>query len=143
MQGTVATEATVAADVPPYSQRLADALDRAKISVRGLARLLADREGGATETKRRNIYKWLDEDVEPEPVRAGLLAILLNEPELAVLSPRRSAGRLEDRLEALAVEVARLLDSQSEVHAKLDKIQDDLGGGVQPQRDDPKPDPRL
>lgn len=101
-KGTVAT-AVASNSGDTYANRLAAALERAGVSRRGLARMLADREGGSVETKRRNVYKWLDEGVEPEPLRAGLLAILLNAPELAVLSPRRAPGnRLEHRLEELA-----------------------------------------
>lgn len=104
----------------PYSQRLAVALERAGITRRGLARLLAEHEGGQVETKRRNVYKWLEGESEPEPLRAGLLAILLNDPFLAIISP---AGR-SSRLEQLVAVIAGIAEGQAEILDQLEETRE-------------------
>ena len=111
----------------PYAQRLAEALERAHVTRRGLARLLAEREGGAVETKRRNVYKWLEDGTEPEPLRAGLLAVLLNAPELAVTTQRQSAAaQIDAHLEELGENDAELLANQAKVIDVLREIRDGI-----------------
>jgi hypothetical protein len=107
----------------PYAERLQQALKRQNVTVRGLARLLADREGGTLESKRRNVYKWLNEGVEPEPLRAAELAVMLQSPELALVQNDPRSSRLEALEAAFREEQASRERALRAVIVRLDDLE--------------------
>lgn len=129
----------MAAEPTTYAARLRKALDREGWSQLRLVRALAERTGNAVDSERSAVRGYL-RGATPRPDRARMIAEITGDPELGhVDDPRRSAAsRLEDHLEALAVEVTRLLESQADIHAKLDRILDALEGDSRQQRVDPR-----
>ena len=129
----------MAADPPTYAARLRIALERDGWSQLRLVRGLADRTGNAVDSERSAVRGYLKGNL-PRPERAQLIAEITGVPELGVVDdPRRSAtarfeehlARLEAHQEALATELARLIESHLEIHAKLDQLLAAVADGFQ------------
>jgi hypothetical protein len=101
----------------PYNERLTAALERAGVTRRGLAKALAEREGGEVESKRRNVYKWLAGG-EPEPLRAALLAVILDSPDLAIVQTDGRSSRVGE-LEGEVAALTQGLDALRKAHGRL------------------------
>lgn len=99
-------EATVARPPQSYGARLLAALERAKMPKRRLAAEMAARTGQTLDNERRAIYRYLDGETVPEPDRGAVLAVILDEPELAL--PPAPLDRRRVRLERLEAEVDAL-----------------------------------
>lgn len=99
--GGAETCATVAAS-EPYAALLKAAISRSGMSVRGIAKLLAERTGNDPEDERSALYRYTKKQV-PGADRAAHLAAILNAPELAAVTRTR-----RDRLGELEAELAAL-----------------------------------
>lgn len=89
-----------------YGDLLTQARQRAGLSKRALGAKLAERAGLDAESGRRAIYKYEKEGEEPERARAAILAVILDEPALALVAEpavkrQRRRGALEARVEGL------------------------------------------
>ena len=128
----------MAAEEDTYAARLRKALERDGWSQGRLAKELAAATGNARESERSAVQGYL-RGSHPSSKRAKLIAQITGVGELAFVNARRSAAaRLEDRLEALAAEVALLLQSADLGHEKLDRLLTAVEDGFQQQRARPK-----
>ena len=118
-----------------YAARLRHALDRDGWSQLRLVKALAERTGNAVDSERSAVRGYLQGNL-PRPARAKLIAEITEDPALAqVEDPRRSgAARIEDHLEQLATEVARLERSHVQIHEKLDRLLGAVEDGFQQQQ---------
>lgn len=90
---------------PSYADMLRAAIDR-KTNRTRLSRALAEKTGAKQSSEYRSIGKYLRGPEQPDKKRAAILAVLLEEPELALVSAvaeRRQVRRaeLEERVERL------------------------------------------
>lgn len=97
------TRPTVAGE--SYASRLDKALEQSDLSVREVARRLAELTGNPLDDERSAIYRYR-KGTEPAPDRAVLLASILEAPELGTVTPR--SERRRGRLAELSDEVAKL-----------------------------------
>jgi len=120
--------------VADYAERLKAALERAGISARRLASLLAARTGNKADSERRSITKYQSGEERPDQERAALLAELLSAPELAEVPPVQA--RRQHRLRGLAEAVSRLELVVEELTARVEVLerQADDGSARQGQR---------
>lgn len=98
------TRPTVAGGLS-YADRLKAAIKRSGISVREVAKRLADKTGNPLDDERSAIYRYMKK-TEPEPDRAAFLAAILSAPELEEVTPM--AEKRRGRQAELEAEVAQL-----------------------------------
>ena len=113
-----------------YADILRAAVDESDLSVRGVAKALADRTGNSVEDERSALYRYLKTQ-QPAPDRARMLADILSRPELATVPPvgQRRAGRLraiEEEVETLTQASGVLL----QIAAILFEQVEALGGSI-------------
>jgi transcriptional regulator with XRE-family HTH domain len=127
------TRPTVAGQAS-YADRLTAALEASDLSVREVAKRLSAKTGTAVEDERSAIYRYKRGEYEPEPDRAVMLALILEEPALAMVTPLGEKRR--GRLAELEAEVARFREAQlsfaEEVLARLAALEAARGRGAQP-----------
>jgi hypothetical protein len=117
-----------------YSELLRGAIDAAGSSRRKLSFQLAEKTGNQQASEYRALGKYLSGEEMPSRERAAMLAVLLNEYRLALVSDAQN--RRQVRLEDIAEGVAEILENQREA---LDLLKDVLPAkGAQRRADAPR-----
>lgn len=101
--------AHVTNEIGEYAELLRQAIE-AKSSRRKLSFALAERTGNQQPSEYRSLGKYLAGDEFPARERAATLAVLLGEPQLAIVPDLRDRRR--DRLAELEEEVGRLREER-------------------------------
>lgn len=104
-----------------YAELLRAAIDNAGTSRRKLSFVLAEETGNQQDSEYRAIGKYLAGE-EPSRERAAILAVLLGDPQLALVTPsgdRRSARRAE-----LEARVADLEEAAEQLSPYLKELGD-------------------
>jgi hypothetical protein len=108
-----------------YGTTLREAIEAADTSRRKLSYALAEKTDNKQDSEYRALGKYLRGDETPSPERAAILAVLLGQPELALVSsPRR------DRLAELAATVDRLETALGGALTRLEALE----ANAQPRR---------
>jgi hypothetical protein len=95
-----------------YPELLRAAIKTAGTSRNKLSSVFAEKTGNQVKSEYRALGKYLSGDEEPSRERAAILAVLLQEHRLALVSDPQ--GRRQVRLEDIAEGVAEILDNQRE-----------------------------
>jgi len=107
---------------PTYAALLREAIQAAASSRRRLSGELAATTGNEQDSEYRALGKYLAGDETPNPERAAILAVLLEEPRLALVS--EVAARRRDRLAELesTVDALRPLLRVGDLQEQLDDL---------------------
>lgn len=117
-----ATLTSAVAD-PAYAETLRAAIKAAGSSRRKLSADFAEQTGNERETEYRSLGKYLSKTKPelPSRERAAILAVLLNEPRVALVSDSKSRRR--DRLGELAATVDDLLATVEDLKNQVATLQ--------------------
>lgn len=99
-----------------YADLLRAAMEEAGASRRKLSSAFAGKTGNQKESEYRALGKYLTGD-EPTPERAAILAVLLGEPRLALVTP--AADRRTSRHAELEARVAELEDALNKLQRSM------------------------
>lgn len=128
---------------PEYAALLRSAIKDARSSRRKLSFALAAKTGNKQESDYRSLGKYLAGADQPKRERAAILAVLLNEPRLALVSD--VGDRRHDRLAALEEnfaevvrvqgllldELALVVDEQGQLASRPSRDQDPRSGSIE------------
>ena len=103
------------------AELLRDAIKAGESSRRKLSFQLAEKTGNQQPSEYRALGKYLKGDEAPTKDRAAILAVLLREPRLALVSDAQS--RRQDRLGELAKTVDDLIATVADLKEQVEELQ--------------------
>lgn len=116
--------ATLRPTVASWAELLRETMTARGISRRRLARMVAERTGNREDSERPAIYRYL-KGMLPEPERAALFAVILDEPRLADVPQEGERRRLR------LAEVAELAAVNEENQRELRRVVESVRSSVQ------------